>query len=178
MSNCTGYSFSPQVDLCTQGPVGNGNVSTLQVEVTVFSSAIGTTNVDVVDWDGTEIMVDLPGLQGNVEFQDFSDNGVFEDCNIDSAQLTISPDTTDGTTGMLTLEIVISCGDLLEQGLVVATTPAPIPTSPIPTTPTPTTTPTTTTSRPTVNENCGGSGPHTLVEMMAFDLSGDFCNIR
>lgn len=155
MSNCTGYSFSPQVDLCTQGPVGNGNVSTLQVAVS--SSGIGATNVDVVDWDGTEIMVDLPGLQGNAEFQDFSDNGVSENCNVDSAQLTISPDTTDGTTGMLTLEIVISCGDLLEQGLVVATT----------------------TSRPTVNGNCGGSVPHTLVEMMAFDLGvGNSCGIE
>ena len=177
MSNCTGYSINPFIDLCTTGPVGNGNTANLSVQVSSAVINRSSSSVTVPDWDGSEVVVDLTNLVGNGIFN-ISDSSVDDTCDVISAQLTITPDTPSGSTGVMMLEIVIdNCiGNMHAAGIVAATT-TPSPT----TTPGPTTTPapptTTTSSTTTIDQNCGSPGPHTLSEMMAFDLNGGlgFC---
>lgn len=165
-TNCTGYNFFPSIRLCTTGPVGDGQTADLFVDVfsDVVLASLSTETVQA--WDGAEVVVDFTSAVGTSFFAAFSEN-FDSSCEITSAQLTITPDSTDGTTGLLTLEIVINgCEDLN----ATTTTSSPGTTAGPTSTPAPLV---------TVFENCGGAGPHTITEMTAFDLSGSaFCVLR
>jgi len=172
MSNCTGYTFNSFIDLCADGPVGDGNTANLDVQVSVNQISGRSANTRVADWDGTEVVVDLTDFVGTDNFSiEFFSPSFFEDtCDVDSAQLTISPDSTDAATGILKLDIVISnCSGRQTTTPSATTTSAPAAAIILATTSAPT---------PTIDENCGSSGPHTITEMMAFSLSeGGSCGI-
>jgi len=171
MSNCTGYTFSSFINLCADGPVGDGNTANLDIQVFVDQIDGDEVNTTVTDWDGTEVVVDLTNFVGTGNFSiEFFSPSFFQDtCDVDSAQLTISPDSTDGSTGILKLDIVISnCVGRQTTTPSATTTSAPA-AAIVATTSAPT---------PTIDENCGSSGPHTITEMMAFSLSeGGSCGI-
>ena len=167
MSNCTGYPFGLNVDLCTEGAVGNGNTANLLIRVSSFGGFIdGTTTI--MAWDGTELMVDLLA-DNNFTINDFSpdysDAGFYSDrCDTLGAVLTIIPDPGDVNTGMVMLEFTIGNCDGAEptttQGLGTQTTT---------TTPPP---------RMYVDDRCGSMGPHTISEMIPFTLDPNAaCNI-
>jgi len=173
MSNCTGYTFSSFINLCADGPVGDGNTANLDVQVSVNQIDGGRVNTTVADWDGTEVVVDLTDFVGTGNFSiAFFSPSFFEDtCDVDSAQLTISPDSTDAATGILKLDIVISnCSGRQTTTPSATTTSAPEADIIAEVT--------TVEPTPTIDENCGSSGPHTITEMMAFSLSeGGSCGI-
>ena len=155
MSNCTGYQFQTTLNLCGQGPFGNGNSSDLLVILRGFTLNGSTT---IVGWDGTELVIDLLTDFTNGQLQTFSPN---ETCDITAATLTLIPDGDDSNTGVAMFEVTIANCDggtttspVVDGTSTTGTTPAPV---------------------LYINDNCGSPGPHIITEMIPFTLADGGC---
>lgn len=100
MTDCTGYGFGNQINLCLKGAVGNGNTADLDIQIdnTGRSNFDDSQTVTVSDWDGNKVVVDLTSILG---FYGFNDSL----CTV-NARLTITPDTS--TSGTMLLEFKLT----------------------------------------------------------------------
>lgn len=151
MSNCTGYSFDVSINLCAQDPLGDGGSSDLNLNI---STGFMWGSTVIPAWDGKELVIDLIA-DPNITVVDFNTDD--DRCDVEGAVITLIPDDVNTNTGMALLEITVNNCD-----------GPPMTTSPI----LGASTSTTTTPAPDqyVDENCGGSGPHVLSEMIPITL--------
>lgn len=149
MSNCTGYPFDVSIDLCALNPLGDGNISDLNLSV---NTGFMFGNTIIPAWDGKELVIDLIAEAG-ITVSDFRTNN--DRCDIRGAMLTLIPDDNNNM-GMALLEITIDNCD-----------GPPMTTSPIFGTSSTTTTPA---PEQYVDDSCGGGGTYVLSEMIPISL--------
>ncbi|MCP3951992.1 MAG: hypothetical protein GY697_07205 [Desulfobacterales bacterium] len=101
MTDCTGYGFSSQMNLCLRGPVGKGHKANLDIKTGNASGwEFNGDTITVPDWDGRKVEVDLTsaltgsGLSGAI-------------CDVE-ARLTITPDSKNTYSGTMLLEFIFT----------------------------------------------------------------------